>query len=84
MSVPDARLGAEAVSSRKTLNHVVALREFTIGAPFRRQIAPGAALCGASGDLPVPDAGLFPPEITCAYCSAEAQFAGLVIEIPGN
>jgi hypothetical protein len=82
MSTPDARLGAQTVSSRKTLHHVVALRELTVGAPFRRQVAEGAALCGALGDFPPPAPALFPPEITCPNCSVEARFLGLVIENP--
>jgi hypothetical protein len=84
LAAPDARIGAETVSSRKTLHHVVALRELTVGAPFRRQVAPGAALCGARGDFPAPEAALFPPEVTCPNCSVEARYLGLVIDIPDN
>lgn len=83
-AAPGARLGMEAATRGRELYHAVLLRELVTGPPFGRTVAPGAALCGAGGELPGPVAGLFPPALTCVHCSVEARRLGLVIEIPGG
>jgi hypothetical protein len=82
----DVRLVAERLSARKTVNHAVALREIALGGPFRRPIALGAALCGAEGAsaLPEPEAGLFPPEATCANCAMHIRYEGLAVAPPSD
>ena len=65
-------------------NHAVALRPVRTTAPFPRDVAEGAALCGATGDLPEPQPGLFGAELTCPACSAHVRGDHLTVQDPSE